>query len=125
MTDDRGQIEEQRSVIRPLSSVVRLRADHVAGGFFVAFGLVVFALSGDLPVGRLSMPGAGMMPKLVTALMILFGLALIVRARESAPFAEMSWSDLRHAGVVSVIAAATVLLYERLGFILTLAALPV
>src|SRR5262249_29622809 len=123
MTDDRGQIEEQRSVIRPLSSVVRLRTDHVAGGFFVAFGLIVFALSGDLPVGRLSMPGAGMMPKLVTALMILFGLARMGRARESAPSAEMSFSDLRPAGVVAAIAAATVLVYERLGFILTMAAM--
>jgi len=100
-----------------------LRTDHVAGGFFILFGLIVFALSGDLPVGRLSMPGAGMMPKLVTALMILFGLALIVRANESMPFAEMSWGDLRHAAIVTAITAATVLLYERLGFIVTMAAM--
>ena len=41
-----------------------LRSDHVAGAAFVVFGIVVFALSGDLPFGRLSAPGAGMMPKL-------------------------------------------------------------
>ena len=35
----------------------------------------------------------------------------------------MSWADLRHAAIVSAIAAATVLLYERLGFILTMAAM--
>lgn len=39
-----------------------LRSDHVAGGFFVAFGILVIALSGDLPVGDLSMPGAGFLP---------------------------------------------------------------
>ncbi len=98
-----------------------LRTDHVAGGAFVVFGLVVFAISGDLPVGRLSMPGAGMMPKLVTALMILFGLALIVRANESAPFADLPWSDLKHAGVVAAITAAAVAFYERLGFLVTMA----
>ena len=42
-----------------------LRTDHVAGAIFVAFGLLVFAVSGDLPFGTLSFPGAGMMPKLV------------------------------------------------------------
>ena len=55
-----------------------LRSDHIAGGVFVAFGLLVFALSGDLPVGTLSFPGAGMMPKLVAGLVILFGLLLIL-----------------------------------------------
>ena len=45
-----------------------LHTDHVAGGVFVAFGALVFALSGDLPIGTLSFPGAGMMPKLVAGL---------------------------------------------------------
>ena len=48
----------------------------------------MLALSGDLPFGTLSFPGAGMMPKLVAGLMIVFGLSLIVRAGESAPLAE-------------------------------------
>jgi hypothetical protein len=99
---------------------VTLRVDHVAGGIFVAFGIVVFALSGDLPVGRLSMPGAGMMPKLVTTLMIAFGLALILRARESAPFADLAWGDVRHAAPVAAITAAAVAGYEWLGFIVTM-----
>ena len=40
------------------------------GGVFVALGIVVFALSGDLPFGTLSSPGAGMLPKLMAGLMI-------------------------------------------------------
>ena len=47
-----------------------LRADHVAGIFFILFGIVMFALSGDLPFGTLSAPGAGMMPKLMAGLMM-------------------------------------------------------
>ena len=97
-----------------------LRADHVAGAIFVAFGILVFAISGDLPFGSLSMPGAGMMPKLVTGLMMLFGLALILGAAQSAPFAEIDWSDRNHALLVLIIAAAATSLYQWLGFILTM-----
>ena len=45
-----------------------LRADHVAGGVFIVLGVAVFAISGDLPFGTLSAPGAGMMPKLMAGL---------------------------------------------------------
>ena len=71
-----------------------LRADHVAGGVAIATAFAVLAVSGDLPIGTLSFPGAGMMPKLICALMILFGVLLIARAGVSPPFAEISWSDL-------------------------------
>jgi Tripartite tricarboxylate transporter TctB family len=96
-----------------------LRIDHVAGGAIVAAGLVVWALSGDLPTGRLSMPGAGMMPKLVCSLMILFGLVLIARAGDSAPFSTLTWGDLRHAVPVILLTAAATALYTTLGFIIT------
>ena len=41
-----------------------MRADHVAGTAFVLFGLLVFLLSRDLPIGSLSFPGSGFLPKL-------------------------------------------------------------
>ncbi len=97
-----------------------LRSDHIAGGIFVIFAIVVLALSGDLPMGRLSMPGAGMMPKLVAGLIILFGLLLILRAKESAPLATISWSDFPHAARVIIITAAAVALYRALGFVVTM-----
>ena len=52
-----------------------LRSDHVAGAAFVVFGGLVIALSGDLPVGQLSMPGSGFLPMIVAVLTIIFGLA--------------------------------------------------
>ena len=100
-----------------------LRSDHIAGGVFVAFGVLVFALSGDLPLGTLSFPGAGMMPKLVAGLLILFGLLLILRANESAPVATVPWSDLPHAARVVAITAAAIALYQTLGFVVTMALL--
>ena len=68
-----------------------LRADHVAGAFFVVFGLLVIALSGDLPTGNLSMPGSGFLPKIVAGLTIFFGLVLVLRANESKVFATLPW----------------------------------
>lgn len=98
-----------------------LRADHVAGAAFVAFGGAIIALSGDLPVGALSMPGAGFLPMIVATLTIVFGLALILRASaESPPFAALDWADGKHALMVTAITAAGILLYERLGFIVTM-----
>jgi hypothetical protein len=97
-----------------------LRADHVAGAAFVAFGGLVIALSGDLPTGQLSMPGSGFLPKIVAVLMMIFGLALIVRAGEGQPFSAISWGDGKHALVVTVITAAAIGLYTVLGFVLTM-----
>jgi hypothetical protein len=74
-----------------------LRSDHVAGAAFIILGIVVFAISGDLPFGRLSAPGAGMLPKLMAGLMIAFAAAVIIGGAASRPFAEVDWSDRSHA----------------------------
>jgi len=99
---------------------VILRTDHIAGGVFVAFGIVVIALSGDLPVGSLSFPGSGMMPKLAAGLLVLFGLLIVLRAQESAPLATVSWHDLPHAARVVAITAVAIALYQTLGFLITM-----
>jgi hypothetical protein len=99
---------------------VTLHTDHIAGAFFVVFGLLIFAVSGDLPFGSLSFPGAGMMPKLVAALLIAFGLLLVLRGRESAALSTLSWNDLPHAARVVVITAAAIALYQTLGFLITM-----
>jgi Tripartite tricarboxylate transporter TctB family len=97
-----------------------LRTDHVAGGVLAALGLLVLALSGDLPVGSLSFPGAGMMPKLLASLLIAFGLMLVLRAGGSAPLAEISWQDLPHALRVTAVTALAIALYQTAGFLLTM-----
>ena len=100
-----------------------LHSDHIAGAAFVVFAIAVFALSGDLPFGTLSAPGAGMMPKLLLVLMIAFGLALILSAQASAPLREIDWSDRNHALLVVLIAGIATTLYQPLGFILTMSLL--
>ena len=100
-----------------------LRTDHVAGGVLAAFGLLVMALSVDLPVGTLSFPGAGMMPKLLAILLIALGLVLVLRAGDSAPLADVSWQDLPHALRVTAITALAIAFYQTAGFLLTMALL--
>jgi hypothetical protein len=100
-----------------------LRTDHVSGAFFVGFGLLVLALSGDLPIGTLSFPGAGMMPKLLAGLLVVLGLLLVLGARASAPLATVPWSDLPHAARIVAITAAAIALFQTLGFLITMALL--
>ena len=97
-----------------------LRSDHIAGAAFVLFGILVFALSGDLPFGSLAAPGAGMMPKLLLVLMIAFGIALVLGAASSQPFADIDWGDGSHAMMVVAIAGVAITFYQTLGFILTM-----
>ncbi len=103
---------------RPGQRVI-LRRDHLAGGMFIAAGLLVLALSGDLPFGTLASPGAGMMPKLVLGLLMAFGAILVARAGESPPLAEIEWSDFRHAATVVAVSAIAIALYTKIGFVLS------
>jgi hypothetical protein len=84
---------------------------------------VVLAASGDLPFGSLTAPGAGMMPKLVTGLMILFAALIAIGGGQSQPFAAIDWSDRGHAALVVAITAAAVAAYRPLGFLIAMAAL--
>ena len=100
-----------------------LRADHVAGAAVLLLGIVVFWLGADLPFGRLSAPGAGMMPKLMAGLMMAFGLLIMIVRLEDKPLAAIDWSDRWHALLLVAITAVAVWLYARLGFLLTMSLL--
>ena len=102
---------------------MKIRTDRVAGSAIAAAGLLVLSLSGDLPTGRLSMPGAGMMPNLLCVFIIFFGIVLALRANEGGWFGDIDWSDFSHAGPVFAITATAVVLYSTLGFIITMSAL--
>jgi hypothetical protein len=100
-----------------------IRSDYVAGGAFIALGLLVFANSGDLPFGTLSAPGAGMMPKLMAGLMMLFAVIIIGMGRDSAPLTTIDWSDWTHAALLLLVAAIAIACYQTLGFLITMSLL--
>jgi hypothetical protein len=103
-----------------VGSPMTVRTDHVAGGAFIAFGIAVFALSGELPFGTLSAPGAGMMPKLAAVLMMVCAAVIIIFGTDSAPFGTVDWSDRWHAVLVVGITAAAAASYQWLGFLITM-----
>jgi hypothetical protein len=61
-----------------------------------------------------------MMPTLVIALMMIFGIVLIVTGGASPAMAEIEWSDCPHALRVIGVSAVAVALYTTLGFVLTM-----
>jgi hypothetical protein len=99
---------------------VILRTDHITGIAAIAFAMLVLAISGDLPVGSLSFPGAGLWPKLLAIVMILLGLVLIIGAHHDEALATAPWGDLKHALPVFVLAAAATALFTFAGFIITM-----
>ena len=100
-----------------------LRADHVAGAAFIALGILVFVIGADLPFGTMTQPGAGMMPKLIAGLMMLFAVLIVLSGASSQPFAKIDWSDRGHAALLVLITAVAVALYVRLGFLITISLL--
>ena len=100
-----------------------VRSDHVAGGAFIALGLFVFAIGTDLPFGTVSAPGAGMMPKLMAVLMMLFAVLVMFQASTGPKLADIDWSDRGHAAQLVLITAVAVMCYRPLGFLITMAAL--
>jgi|SRR4029079_14479332 hypothetical protein len=107
----------------PPTARATIHSDHVAGVFFILFGIGIFALSGDLPFGTISSPGAGMLPKLTAGLMMIFAAIIFIVGRSSPPFATIDWSDRWHASLVVLITAAATFAYQDLGFLLTMSLL--
>jgi hypothetical protein len=102
---------------------MNIRSDHLAGGVFVALGLLVFVLGWNLPFGQISAPGAGMLPKVLAGLMIACAVIVIATGRDSEPVSDIPWSDWTHASLIVVISSVATLLYATLGFLITMALL--
>jgi hypothetical protein len=101
----------------------KLRADHIAGGAFIALGIAVFVIGWDLPFGRISAPGAGMLPKLMAGFMILLAAGIFINGKSQEKFSDIPWSDWRHAALILGISAIAVTAYVKLGFLITMSLL--
>ena len=100
-----------------------IRADHVSGLAFIGIGALIVALSGDLSFGSLSFPGSGFLPIILASLLIILGVAVMLRAGESEPVSAIRWDDLRHAAPVVAISALATIAYTQLGFVITFTAM--
>jgi hypothetical protein len=101
---------------------IPIRSDQVAGGAFIVLGGGVLLIGWDLPFGRLSAPGAGMFPKLLAGLMIVFAV-VTVSGRRGTMLSDIAWHDAKHAVAVLGFTSLATLLYVRLGFLITMSLL--
>ena len=112
------------SLLRPNEAPPKgLRSDLVAAVAFIALGIFVFILGWDLPFGRLSAPGAGMLPKLMAGFMILVAAGILINGSSRQTLSEISWSDWRHAALILFISAVAVTVYPHAGFLITMSLL--
>jgi hypothetical protein len=97
----------------------------LAGNFDRACGIVTTAIAAflylntaELPFGTISAPDAGFFPKCLSAILVVLGLGMILRAsfetRERAEFTTRSWA-VPLAAVALIIYAA---LLNKVGFVL-------
>ncbi len=123
LADEAGATDRQAGVNGASGKSMTLRADHVAGGFFVAFGIAVIALSGDLPFGHLVDAGSRLFAENSSPCSSSSsGPSPVSAARMKARlFVSILWDGWtpRLAGGRSIIAAA-VALYVTLGFVPTM-----
>lgn len=97
-----------------------LRRDHVAAAALIILGVVVLVLGHELPFGTPASPGPGMLPTLVTGVMMALALVLLVQAGSSPPLTTIAWDDIGHGAIVLTTAIAAAALYTTLGFLTTI-----
>lgn len=97
-----------------------LTTDRAAGGALILLGLFVVEETWRLryPLGTVGNPGPAFTPLVLAALVLAFGVALVVTAREVV--AAVDWSGWRHALAIVVVCGLAALALERLGYRLTI-----
>jgi putative tricarboxylic transport membrane protein len=97
--------------------------DRVAGAALALLALFVLVESRTLPLGSLTNPGPAYFPVVLAALLLIFGLLIIVLGAHASPISSIGWSEWHH--VVAIVAVIGVAAYalERAGYRVTVATL--
>jgi len=96
-----------------------MTTDRVSASVLILFSLLVIWESRVLPLGTFHRPGPGYMPVLLAALLLIFGVVLLLTAGRAPRFSTLGWSEWRHALAILFTCAFTVFAMERLGYRLT------
>ena len=101
---------------------IRSNRDFWAGVMFAAVGALAIIIARDYPYGSTLRMGAGYFPTLLGAILILFGIYLMVQGLRKGEKIEGTWS-LRALIVLPAITVLFGVLLERTGFVPALAVL--
>lgn len=106
-----------------IGRLTSISSDRLSGALLFALALFVLWQNRAYPIGSVTEPGAGFLPLLlataflvVTALITLFG-------GQAARLNDLGWGEAPRALVILGACAMAALMFERLGYRLTLAAL--
>jgi hypothetical protein len=93
-----------------------LTVRRAAGAILVVIG--AFALWEGLrfPLGTLARPGPAYMPAVLSAVLVAFGLVMMLARDGGVRLAMLDWSDGRHAVVILAVCAFVALTLEPLGW---------
>ena len=97
-----------------------LTVERAAGIGFAVFSLLVLWESRAIPFGTMAEPGPGAMPVLLAAALLVCSVALFAGGGSSARFADIEWSEWRHAIAILGTCAFLALALERLGYRITM-----
>jgi hypothetical protein len=104
---------------------VIVTTDRVAGAVLALIGLFVVSESvlsaRRLPLGTLRTPGPAYVPVLLAALLIAFGIVLVLWGRGAMRMRLVAWTEWRHAVAIFAVCAFAAFMLERIGFRLTMA----
>ena len=98
-----------------------LTTDRVAGGALVLLALFTLWESRLLPLGSLRNPGPAYMPVALAALLLVFGVLLVMVGGKASKIATVGWSEWRHAVAIFAVCAFAAWTLERLGYRTTIA----
>src|SRR5436309_14724142 len=77
-----------------------LTTDRVAGGALALLALFVVWESRRLPFGSLRTPGPAFVPVALAAVLLLFGLLLVVFSGKAPALSTLAWTEGRHANAL-------------------------
>ena len=108
---------------RPMRPSVRERVKAGAvGGVFLLLGVFICFEGLQVPVGTVRMPGAGFFPLLLGIALSALSILLLAMSVVSPPAgATALWPERREVVYLAATVAAAVLLFERAGFLVTMA----
>jgi hypothetical protein len=96
-----------------------LTTDRVSGGVLVLFALLVLWESRRYPLGTFHLPGPAFAPVLLAALLLSFGILLLLTSSRAPRLSSIKWTEWPHALAILGTSVFAVFAIERLGYRLT------
>lgn len=97
-----------------------MTTDRLAGAALAAFAIFVLWESRTLPFGTIRDPGAGAVPVLLAAILLVCSLAVVLRGATAPPVSAVEWTEGRPAAAILGSCVFMALALERLGYRLTI-----